>query len=94
MSGDALFPDLLGPHWASLPPSVRAMHGGRPLVRARGRVDVDGDTRLPARLLRALFGLPAPVSGAAGAAGSVGWRRPRRRRDCRREGRRLKSGSA
>lgn len=64
MSGDALFPELLGPHWASLPPSVRAMHGGRPLVRARGRVDVDGDTRLPARLLRALFGLPAPVSGA------------------------------
>jgi hypothetical protein len=65
MSEGALFPDLLGPCWPSLPPSVRAMHGGRPLVRARGRVDVEGDMRLPARTLRALFRLPAPMSGAA-----------------------------
>jgi hypothetical protein len=64
MSEGAVFPDLLGPQWSSLPPSVRAMHGGRPLVRARGRVDVEGDMRLPARTLRALFGLPAPVSAA------------------------------
>lgn len=65
MKQAALFPDLLGTRWEALPPSVRAMHGGRPLLRARGRVNVEGESRWPARLLRALFGLPAPVGDAA-----------------------------
>lgn len=61
----ALFPGLLGARWESLPPSVRAMHGGAPLVRARGRVSVEGDPGWPARLLRALLRLPPPVGDAA-----------------------------
>lgn len=61
---EALFPALLGACWESLPPSVRAMHGGRPLVRARGLATVEGVPHWPARMLRTLFRLPAPVDGA------------------------------
>lgn len=57
----ALFPSLLGARWADLPPSLRALHDGRPLVRARGRARVEGDPRWRARLLRAAFRLPAPA---------------------------------
>lgn len=61
----ALFPTLLGPCWARLPASVRALHGGRASVLAHGRVAVDGDPRWPARMLRALLRMPSPQSDAA-----------------------------
>lgn len=56
----ALFPDLLGEDWSSLPEAIKRMHGDAPRVVARGLADVDGSMHLPARLLRRWFGLPEP----------------------------------
>ncbi|MFC5436539.1 DUF4166 domain-containing protein [Rhodanobacter umsongensis] len=62
----ALFPDLLGDEtWQCLPPAVQAMHGSAPRLHASGMADVAGNSRLPARWLRRLLGLPSP--GAAQA---------------------------
>lgn len=56
----ALFPALLGAEWAELDASVRDMHGSAEHMRARGQADIEGAGNLPARILRALLGLPAP----------------------------------
>lgn len=71
----ALFPALLGARWESLPPCVRAMHGGHSLVRARGRVTVEGDPGWTARALRALFrllGLTLPLRWFGGVTARCG----------------------
>ncbi len=60
-----LFETLIGPTgWAALPGPVRRMHGNHRRVSAQGACSVRGDGNPGARLLRWLFGLPAPGSTA------------------------------
>jgi saccharopine dehydrogenase-like NADP-dependent oxidoreductase len=56
----ALFPRLLGPRFAGLPPALRGVHGGvgRRVFEGRGRAR--GSPGLLARLARRVAGLPSP----------------------------------
>jgi hypothetical protein len=61
MTTDAsLFPSLLGDAWPQLAAPVRRLHGGSSSITMRGSADVEGASRLPARILRYLLGLPGP----------------------------------
>ncbi|MEP7042786.1 MAG: DUF4166 domain-containing protein [Dokdonella sp.] len=60
----ALFPTLLGSSWEALPISVRALHGDRAHLDARGRVEVRGDTRWLSRRLRKMLKMPEPIADA------------------------------
>lgn len=55
--GKALYPDLLGDAWESLPAEIRAMHEGAAM--AQGRASVERGGRIISRLMARLVGFPA-----------------------------------
>jgi Domain of unknown function (DUF4166) len=54
----SLYRRLLGPRFADLPPTLRALHDGARSTSWQGRADVERGTSLPMRLLTMLFRLP------------------------------------
>jgi hypothetical protein len=57
-----LYPKLLGPAFASLPPRVRELHGGASARRWTGQAAVRRGTGVMARVIAGIFGFPNPAS--------------------------------